>query len=316
MSSGSADPAGPATRLPVVYVVGSSHSGSTLLALLASRHPEMASVGEAHVKPSIRREGRAAEQRCSCGETIAACPFWKAVFARVARAGLVLDARHWGNDYRFESPLLDRLFTRETSSIPLRRLRRWASRHLPIHRARMRRVDAVNVAFLQAILDESGGRVVLDCTKLPTRLTHLLEVPEIDVRVVWLTRDPRGVAYSARRRGEAFDAAATVWSHDQAAAAHLLAPLPADRRLHLRYEDLCVDPLGSLGRLWSFAGLAPIAPLPEVEPASQHVLGNRMRITARLELRQDEAWRNGLTTAEQERVLAITAPWAARLGYG
>jgi hypothetical protein len=305
----------PGSRLPVVYVVGSSHSGSTLLALLGSQHPDVASVGEASVKPRIRREGRAPTQLCSCGEALRACPFWQAIFRRVTSRGLRFDEACWSNDYRFEHTLLDRVFTRETSSIPLRRARRWAARHLPGYRQRVARIDAVNVAFIGAVLEETAKRVFLDTTKLPTRLGHLLAVPALDVRVAWLTRDARGVAYSARKRGGSIDAATQVWRHDQEATSRLLDTLPEDRRMHLRYEDLCAAPDATLARLWTFCGVAPIGLDGPVRPKDRHVLGNSMRITDEVRIRIDDAWRAGLTADEQERVLALAGPPQRALGY-
>jgi len=89
------------TRLPVTYVVGSSHSGSTLIAFLADQHPDIASVGETAVKRRIRWEGRAAAQHCSCGLAIDACPFWAAIFSDVSAAGMPFSVERWRTDYRF-----------------------------------------------------------------------------------------------------------------------------------------------------------------------------------------------------------------------
>jgi hypothetical protein len=305
----------PPPRLPVVYVVGSSHSGSTLLALLGSQHPEVASVGEASVKPRIRREGRAPTQQCSCGKALRDCPFWQAIFHRVSRRGLRFDENCWSNDYRFEQTLLDRVFTRETSSTALRSARRWASRHLPGYRQRVARIDAVNVAFIEAVLTETASRVFLDTTKLPTRLGHLLDVPALDVRVAWLTRDVRGVAYSARKRGGSIEAATEVWRNDQEATGRLWDTLPPERRMHLRYEDLCASPAATLARLWSFCGVAPIEVDGPVRPKDRHVLGNNMRITDEVRVRVDDGWRQGLTADEQSRVLALAGPSHVALGY-
>ncbi len=304
-----------APPVPVVYVVGSSHSGSTLLALLGSQHPQVASVGEASVKPSIRRAGRAPTQLCSCGEQLQCCPFWGAIFAEVTSSGQRLDASHWSNDYRFEHPWLDRIFTRETSAVSVRRLRRWAARHLPGYRRRVARIDAVNIAFIAAVLHQTGARVFLDTTKLPTRLTHLLDVPALDVRVAWLTRDARGVAHSAKKRGLSIEDATEVWRHDQASTRRLLDRLPEARRFHLRYEDLCAAPAESLARFWTFCGVPPIEVEGTMRPRDRHVLGNSMRNTDEIRVRLDEGWRAGLTEQEQRRVIDLAGPDQDALGY-
>ena len=192
-------------RLQVTYVVGSSHSGSTLIAFLADQHPQIASVGETAVKRRIRREGRASAQRCSCGERLDTCPFWQAVFADVSATGIRLSTTRWRTDYRFEHPWLDAVLTRETSWLAWREGRRWATRHLPRLRARTARVDRANVAFVRAVLRRRNASVFLDTTKLLTRLTYLLEIPDFDLQVVRLVRDVRGFAASAQRRGESVD---------------------------------------------------------------------------------------------------------------
>jgi hypothetical protein len=304
-----------AAPLRIVYVAGSSHSGSTLLALLGDQHPRVASVGEASVKPAIRRARRAARQQCSCGARLDQCPFWRRVFDQVTRDATRFDASCWSNDYRFEHPWLDRLFTRETSYPAVRRARRWAARHLPGYRQRVARIDQVNVAFVRAVLDQTGATVLLDTTKLLTRLTHLREIETLDIKVVWLTRDVRGVAWSARRRGASIDDAARTWRHDQEAIAHALSDVPRDRRLQLRYEDLCRDPRPTLGRLWDFCGVPPIEPSLTLQPAAQHVLGNRMRISGVPDVRLDEGWRISFDGIEQQRVLAIAGGIHRDLGY-
>ena len=50
-------------RIPVVYVAGSGHTGSTLLALLLDSHPEICCVGETSIKPPIVQSGAKAASR-------------------------------------------------------------------------------------------------------------------------------------------------------------------------------------------------------------------------------------------------------------
>jgi hypothetical protein len=299
----------------VVYVVGSSHSGSTLLALLGAQHPLVASVGEASVKPRIRRAGEAGSQQCSCGARLDGCPFWKAIFRQVSQEATRFDASYWSNDYRFEHPWVDRLLTRETSADSLRHMRRWAARHVPGYRQRVARIDRVNVAFIRAVLSETDRSVFLDTTKLLTRLTHLLDIADLGVKIVWLTRDPRGVAWSARRRGVPIEHAAQVWRNDQASIFRDLAARERGSTLQIRYEDLCREPVRTLNVLWNFCGVPPIEPSMTLSPAHQHVLGNSMRFNNTLEIRLDEQWTTGLADGEQQRVLSIAGPMLRCAGY-
>ena len=302
-------------RLPVTYVVGSSHSGSTLIAFLADQHPQIASVGETAVKRRIRREGRAAQQLCSCGATLDACPFWSGVFADVSEAGIPFSAARWQTDYRFEHPWLDAILTKETSHLWWRELRRWATRRLPLLRARTTVVDAANVAFIRAALARRGATIFFDTTKLLTRLTYLLELPELDVRVVRLVRDARGFAASAQRRGESLSSATAVWLNDQTAIERVLARWPGVPQTLIRYEDLCADPAVTLGRLWAFCGADPIEPSTTVRARDHHVLGNSMRMSETIEIRIDDRWRQQLRQEDEQRVLDVAGPLNERLGY-
>jgi len=303
------------SRLTVTYVVGSSHSGSTLVALLADQHPQIASVGETAIKRRIRREGRAGEQRCSCGERLDGCPFWQAVFADVSAAGIPLSAQNWLTDYRFEHPWLDRLLTRETSWLAWRERRRWLTRRLPGLRERTARIDHANVAFVAAVLRRRDARVFLDTTKLLTRLTYLLEIPELDLRVVRLVRDVRAFAASTQRRGGSVAVATAVWMNDQAAIERVLAGWPGIRQTFLRYEDLCAAPQATLQRLWEFCGVDPIDPSATVHAREHHVLGNNMRMGDTITVRLDETWRSRLAPGDQQRILAVAGPLNERLGY-
>jgi len=299
----------------VTYVVGSSHSGSTLLALLADAHPRVASVGETAVKPRVRREGRAQEQRCSCGETIERCSFWRDIVERVHRDGTRAGSTLWSHDYRFEHPWLDALLTRETSMVALRQLRGWMARHAPGYRHRVARIDRANVAFIRAVLSQRRAAVFLDTTKLLTRLTHLLEIPDLDVKVVQLVRDVRGFAASAKKRGHPVHEAAYVWHNDQRAIARALRSMPHERLWVMRYEDLCTRPRQTLARLWAFCGVEPFeVPLP-VRASDHHVIGNSMRLKGTIELRLDEGWREHLDANDERSVLAVAGALNRQFGY-
>jgi hypothetical protein len=305
----------PTARLQVTYVVGSSHSGSTLVALLADQHPDVASVGEVSVKRGIRWERRTGAQPCSCGLTIDNCPFWQDLFADVTAAGTPFTIERWRTDYRFEHPWLDALLTRETSFTSVRRARGLAMRRLPVLGPRNARIDRTNLAFIRAVLKRQGASVFLDTSKLLTRLTYLLDVPALEIRVVRLVRDARGFAASAKRRGESTERAARIWRNDQAAIDAFLAERPGLRIHLLRYEDLCARPVETLRALWAFCGVPEVEPKTVIQSSEHHILGNRMRMGGTFEIRLDDTWRSRLDADEERGVLAVAGAVNERLGY-
>ena len=73
----------------LAYILAASHSGSTLLAMLLGAHPEVCSVGELKISPTALGDPR--QYRCSCGQRITACTFWKHVGAAMKVRGHQFD---------------------------------------------------------------------------------------------------------------------------------------------------------------------------------------------------------------------------------
>jgi hypothetical protein len=284
------------------------------MALLMDSHPAIASVGETALKPSSRRNGYFS-LKCSCGRALRECGFWAQVFERVRAAGFEFGPREWTNDYRYQNKWTHHLLTRYSGQPLIRWVQRRSLWWLPVHAQRLARVDRVNVAFIRAVLDVSGKQVFFDTSKRSVRLERLASIPEVDLRLVTLVRDVRGLAGSAKRRGLDIESEARGWKCQQQIVAEIARSLPRERVTRLRYEDLCADPAGELGRLYSFLGVDPITPPIEVVPREHHVLGNRIRRQERLRVRPSAEWRAALTPQEVERVLSIAGDLNTELGY-
>ena len=64
----------------LLYLAGSSYSGSTLMDLLLGSHPAVESLGEAKKIRSVQKSMDAgAEAKCNCGAPVAECAFWRTV---------------------------------------------------------------------------------------------------------------------------------------------------------------------------------------------------------------------------------------------
>jgi hypothetical protein len=300
-------------RLPVVYLAGCGHTGSTLLALFLDSHPRIVSVGETSFKPKQQRRGQS-NITCTCGRSCVECPFWQEVFRGVNEAGFEFGALQWSNDFRYKNKFAHRLLSRYSGS-PARRLLQRAAAFLPSHRARLERVRRVNVEFIRTVLRVSRADVFFDSSKKAVRLHNLIETPELDVKVIRLVRDIRGYVSSAKRRGESVDDAARGWRHVHETLDSITRGLPQDRLMVLRYEDVCRDPATWLRRTYEFCGVDAIDPPPAVVSSNHHVLGNNMRRNEKIEIRLDESWRSRLSRDEQQRAQAIAGTFHARFGY-
>lgn len=185
--------------------------------------------------------------------------------------------------------------------------------------------------------------MIVDSSKLPSYALLLDALPELEVTVVHLVRDPRAAAFSwarhkpltdktladktladrkvpafMERRGAAKSTALWVlWNGLLGRRAD-----PA-RYVRLRYEDLLADPAASIARILAAAGLEPQAPPTlaadgrSVRLGVHHtVAGNPARMAqGPTPLRLDDEWRTAMPRPERMLVTAGAAPLMRRYGY-
>jgi hypothetical protein len=188
-------------------------------------------------------------------------------------------------------------------------------------------------ALYRAIADVSSARVIVDSSKLPTYGLVLDQVPDIDLRVVHLIRDPRATAYSWRRKKSLPDTreggfmqqqgslkASSLWAMWNTAAGVFWRRAP-DRYLRLRYEDFVRAPRETIEAVCAFVGEdlagSPFLSETEVQLTPSHsVAGNPSRFTTgRVALRPDDEWRTKMRGTDRAVVSAVTWPLLLRYGY-
>jgi sulfotransferase family protein len=304
------------TKQPMfVSVQTSAFSGATLLAFLLGAHPEIATVGE--MNGLIARENPDT-YLCSCGQPIKECAFWRAVGDAMRERGHVFDVAHFDTELALGGPR------------PIQYLRRGSFRNntldairdalflaWPGERRRVRALVARNVAFVESVLQVTGKRVFVDTSKDRLRLNALRRFSSLDVRAIHLVRDVRGVVASRLQRGALIDTreAARQWTRLHQRLQVVLQVLPEDKRLQVRYEDICRDAQGALVRLYDFCGVAPDLPLADFGATEQHIVGNPMRLDHLREIRLDERWRNVLTPDQINDIHRVAGPLNYQYGY-
>ncbi len=302
----------------VLYIGGASRSGSTVLERLVGLLPRTQTLGEVR---HLWSRGVLEDQRCGCGEVFSRCPLWTDV-GRKAFGG-------WDSVHAENMVMIQNRFDRSWR-IPSNVWRSWLRRQ---NSAIVRYADA-HARVYRAAKDLTNSLVVVDSSKHVSQPYTLLGRQEIDLRVVQLVRDPRGVAYSWSKsvvRPEItgavefmpqFNPLKVALDWDVQNALFAFGRLTHTPRMVLRYEDLISNPRGSIAAIARFAGLE----FPEmvgrvldssiVDLGVQHsVAGNPMRFKPGLvRLRSDQSWREHLTGRDRILVSAATGP--IRAAYG
>jgi hypothetical protein len=140
-------------------------------------------------------------------------------------------------------------------------------------------------------------------------------VTSLDVHVVHLVRDGRAVAHSSMRNlGWSPETAASWWVDDNRRSERARRYFAADRWLRVRYEDLCADVAGTVGRIHAFLGVPAADPAGAADGA-HHVIGNRMRLRSLEAVRLVERWRTARTPEQRRAIDPRVARWNRRYGY-
>ncbi len=302
----------------ILFIVGSSRSGSTLLERLLNELPGVVSVGELQ---RVWRRGFVENQLCSCGQPFHDCAFWGEVRGRLAPSDS-LDAA------AIEPAAVDRL-SRRVLKTGLRRA---------VAPADDRAVFLTVWRHLfTAIAQISGARWLVDSSKDPIYAAHLGRLPGFDTRYLHLVRDPRAVAFSKIRRrlrpeihwSRAYMATRSAWSsagswNDTQGLVELVHRQIDRPWMRLRYEDLAASPHTVLRTLVDTLNLQrdPAEPLGFLDGAlaqvqvGHSVSGNPMRFNhGQLRIAPDEEWRRAMPARSRFEVGLRCWRGLRRYGY-
>jgi hypothetical protein len=253
---------------------------------------------------------------CACGARCNSCRRWRNVRVRWERhGGSVTEHIVWQNRY-----LRMRRFWRLVQNIR----RPTADFQTYVAKTRL---------LYRCISEEFGTNILVDSSKWPLHALFLSNVPRIDVRIIHLVRDPRGVAWSRQKTfGQAESKprpshAQSIWYSAFAWNLVNFSVSRVRRRVHpsdsarIRYEDLCLQPRSTLERIGTVADVRvdPVVARVENEeglPVGHTVAGNRLRLQKHVRLQTpDRAWRQGLSSLENLAISIICGPSMYLYGY-
>ena len=344
------------TPVRVLKITGSARSGSTILDIVLGNHPHIESVGEVNklVRTGwISRESlRGIEQKslrrpiCTCGKRLdvlyvdtldEACPFWSRVrrewVERTDPESIESYPKLRGNFERTRSVSLVQQYLR----LLYEKRRRSAS---------FRSYAGLTRAFFESIRAVSGKPVIVDCSKIWLRAVALGMTPGIDLYVVHLVRDGRGVIASKISSYREDRRAGIAWGHKDRPMGKMVVrrrvvylvsllrwivgnllsewvctQLGPNKTMRLRYEDFVADPKGALERIGSLIELdltdvADAASSGKSMQAGHNVGGNKTKKSGTITLRPDaQEWRTALSPTEQ-RLSGASMGWLLRrYGY-
>lgn len=295
-------------KLPLVYILSTGRSGSTLLDVLLGAQPECWTLGEFQMLEISA--GR--QMPCGCQYILGQCDFWEPILERVRRSirfpiGYFRSGRH-----------------------PNGKVVRWsllpsiaAGGPLPTQRPKAEAYAVSNLVALEeakAAAEQVKDEVrwLIDASKDPYRLLWLQASGLFDIRVIHLVRRPEGFVANMMRSAGAHGPGSAIryagrWLIDNVIGlAVVWRMFWPDAVKRLRYEDLANDPEGTIDEICRWLGLSfdPGCTDNTRHEVNHGVAGNRPRWEA-MPVGFEETWRITMPRAHQRLIAAITAPLAA-----
>jgi hypothetical protein len=224
-------------RPDILYIMGFGRSGTTILEVILSVNPGIFGAGEL---THILRDGFRDAAVCACGEPACTCPVWSRVGNRVGRKP-------------------------ETLAAGIETLRRFeAHERFPLVAAGLfdstaaRQYRRINDQLFESLGEISGAQVVVDSSKYAGRALMLARCFPHRVRVICLTRSPGGLMHSFRKphrqEQRQKSVVGTLAYYMYVFACLRVASLRLPNVLHVAYEELTADPVGTLERIEQWSG--------------------------------------------------------------
>ncbi|AFL51794.1 hypothetical protein ABIE78_002351 [Sinorhizobium fredii] len=299
----------------IAYIAGYGRSGTTILDIALGQHDAVLGAGEI---TSLTRHVWRHNEYCACGNPIRDCSFWSTVCQEwFANSDSRLMSEYCALQAKFEGlSVLAKVF----SGLGL------GKQFAPyaLHTERL----------MNTMLSCSGKQVIVDSSKLPGRAMALAQIPGIDMRVIHMVRDGRGVAWSLLKpyardansglqkeiRPKSVFRTALRWSIVNLAVEYLSRKLGPDKVLRVRYEDFVSDPVATMQQIGVFLELdlhqigSSLQNGDSVGPGHQ-VAGNRLRMAGSVALTRDESWRARMPAGQQISFERLCGWMLRRYGY-
>ncbi len=288
-------------QIPLVYIGGCGHAGSTLLDLIIGSHPKVVSVGEIqHYNPS------SGNSLCSCGEKVSDCTFWKKVKDTFFSKKSIL-----GHS-------IEKHYLKSIPYLSWRNFMRWTNIYYPYFKGKEREEYALDYYLLFiSILEVAGKNIVLDSSKVPTRSLYLYESGYFSMKIIYLMRNGKAFINSFRKKGEPNFKAATYWTLRNYRMRKIIRnKFKKNNVLEVHYESIVSKPEMEITRICNFLGITYRDEMLKFRNMPHHIVGgNPMRNNMDDTIKNDQSWEKNLSILDILLFEIIAGNMNKKLGY-
>lgn len=298
-------------KVKVLYIAGFERSGSTIINRVLGQINGFVAWGELR---DIWQHGFLENRICACGSSFKDCEEWNRVFNKSAV-----------DDKRAEE--LVQLLQRTKALTLLESLGPLAKRIIKANcQDYLRELEH----FYMELKLNTNSQVVVDSTKASWYGYALSLISNIDLYVVHVVRDPRGVCYSLQQRKAKGEPECQWYSPIHAAASWTIKNLAvekflgsqSDRYLRIKYEDFMTNPEKCIRLMTNLLGEntveLPFLTKDRVQMQLDHLFSgspSSRAMTGEVQLKVDSRWQSKISRRDKNLITSLTFPMLAKYDY-
>jgi len=221
-------------RIKLLYIAGTGRNGSTLLERILTEIPGVFAAGELG---RVTRYNKS--KTCLCGEKLTVCPIWQAVSKEIDSQ--IDEERFTQLDLKYSNLKGINLLKLLTNQ-----------KELKLSSDFQQYLHMLEIKY-KAIHKHKSGQIITDSTIDSLYGYYLSLIPSIDLYILHLIRDPRGVSYSWQRLKFSSSTAKKSWTPQISPLKTALSWLKRNiflefmfartkKYLQISYEDLVENP--------------------------------------------------------------------------
>jgi len=265
----------------VVYVLGTSYSGSTLLGYVLGSSPRITTLGELKFYHRQIKKGFF----CSCGKEVRACPFW---------------SKHIHEDYRiYELPTVFekiKILFKIISGIKF-------------ETEKIEKSDDIDLLEeLYRSLDVKSKHYFLDNSKSLWRLIHLMKLKDMKIKIIYMKRGIHSNVSSFIKHGKGFLEGAFIYKFKNYLIRRFLKTNDLNF-VKIDYESFCKDTASEVKKVRESLGVKFKDYHKGMKKTNYHVaFGNQGVQKQFMEgfkgIKYDDSWKKRLSKL-QKKILGI-----------
>jgi hypothetical protein len=272
--------------------MGAGRSGTTALATFLGNNSEIINVGEMHQFFEHLNE----KKECSCGEKLVVCDFWKNKISNEL-LNSSFDNRELSENFESHFSIIKHIL----ELFDKKELENYTSIHSKI---------------FQNINLDNDKKVLLDSSKYVGRALALNKINHLDLKVIYVVRDVRGVINSFSKKVQTSKSPLSTIAYYSAinlVAEFISLFILRKKVIKIRYEDLIENPIQLFEKLEKFINVDLTDVKEKIykeKPFSiGHIIGgNRLKKSKEIYFRKDIGWQEKFSSFQRVIYYILSAP--------